>query len=238
MNIIKELLKKTYIYKVYRERKEKEYKARLSAINDAFMKEATDVLRLYSDALLKNDLVFWLDFGTLLGYYRDHDFIKHDFDLDTGAWYKDHEGIKDALEKAGFERVRHYYFQNRAGLEECYKHCDYSTTIDVFYYLKEDDKNFCFSFNPLVSMTKKRHLNKVQKSTARKWTHAEIKPIPAEFKGINVFVPDLTEDYLKSTYGESFMTPIPNFPVEGRPNMTKYTYEEMPACALFSMVYY
>ncbi len=237
MSIIKELLKKTYIYKVYRKRKDKKYKARIRAVNEAFKKEATDVLRLYSDALLKNELVFWLDFGTLLGYYRDHDFIKHDFDLDTATWFENRENVKKALEEAGFERVRHYYLKNGDGTEECYKHRDYSTTIDVFYYLRDGDQTHCFSFNPMVSMTKKRHLNRVQKCKARMWTHGVIDPVLTEFKGIKVYVPDDTESYVACTYGKSFMTPIPNFPVEGRPNLTEFSYKEMPACAYFSQLY-
>lgn len=36
----------------------------------------------------------------------------HDFDFDTSAWFKDHDRIRVALEKAGFERVRHYYLKN------------------------------------------------------------------------------------------------------------------------------
>lgn len=235
--MIKELLKKTILYKIYRNHIDKAYRERITLINDAFKKEAVDVLRLYSDTMLENGLVFWLDYGTLLGYYREHDFIKHDFDLDTSAWYEDHERIKEALENAGFERVRHYYLKNRDGLEECYKHRDYSTTIDVFYYFNEGDKSYCFSFNPLVSMTKKRHLNKLQKSKARKWTFPKITPEAAEFKGIKVYVPKNTDAHLSATYGETFMTPIPNFPFSGRPNMEEYTYEEMPACAFLTVGY-
>ena len=238
MILVKDLLKKNYFYRIYRERKNKEFEEKSRAANEAFKKEALEVLRRYSEALLSNNLVFWLDFGTLLGYYREHDFIKHDFDLDTGTWFENQQHIKDALEKAGFERVRHYYLKNGDGLEESYKHRDYSTTIDVFYYLNEGDKTYCYSFCPLVSMEKKRHLNKVQKSIARKWTHTEIIPVLTEFKGIKVFVPENTEAHIVSTYGEGFMTPIPNFPVKGRPNLTEYTYEEMPACAYLKIGYF
>lgn len=235
--MLKELLKKTFFYKKFKELTEKEHNQKLNAINEAFKKEAIEVLRLYSNAMHSNGLVFWLDYGTLLGYYREHDFIKHDFDLDTSAWFEDHDCIKQALEEAGFERVRHYYLKNRDGLEECYKHKDYITTIDVFYYFNEDNKSYCFSFNPLVSMTKKSHLNKEQPSKVRKWTFNRIVPIPAEFKGVKVYVPENTGAYLASTYGETFMTPIPHFPMAGRPNMTEYSYQELPACAYLKVGY-
>lgn len=236
--MIKELLKKTFLYKMYRSRKDREYRKKITVFNESFKKEAVDVLRLYSEAMTRNGLVFWLDYGTLLGCYRDHDFIKHDFDLDTSAWYEDHERIRTVLEEAGFELVRLYYLKDRDGLEECYKHHDYSTTIDVFYYFNDGDKSYCYSFNPLVSMTKKRHLNRVQKSKARKWTFPRINPVPSVFKGVKVFVPEKTDVHLASTYGDTFMTPIPNFPFSGRPNMTEYTYKELPACAYLKVGYY
>lgn len=235
--MIKELIKRLWLYKVYRTYKDKKHLERKNAINEAFNKEATDVLQLYSDALLSNGLVFWICAGTLLGYYREHDFIKHDFDLDTGAWFEDHERIKEVLEKAGFERIRYYYLTKRDGLEESYKHRDYTTAIDVFYFFNDGDKSYHFSFNPLVSMTKKRHLNKIQPSKARKWTYDHINPIPVEFKGIKVYIPENPGQHLASTYGDTFMTPIPDFPVEGRPNLTEYTYEEMPACAFLKIGY-
>ena len=232
---MKKLLKKTLFYKLYRKHINKRRQELQKKENMAFINEAETVLKHFSDALMSNGILFWLDYGTLLGYYREHDFIKHDFDLDTGAWFTDHDKIKAALENNGFKRIRYYYLKNRNGLEECYRFKDYFTTIDVFYYFNDNDKSYCFSFAPMVSMSKKRHLNKEQPSKVRKWTFNRINPIAAEFKGVKVYVPENTGDYLKSTYGDTFMTPIPNYPLNRRPNMTEYTYDECPACAFFSV---
>lgn len=236
--MIKQLLKRTFVYRWYRSRKENRYQERKKQANEAFNREAVDVLSLFSNALFKEGIEFWLDFGTLLGYYREHDFIPHDYDLDTGAWYKDHEQIKEALEKAGFELVRYYYLNNQDGMEECYKHKNFQTTIDILYFMSDGEKTFCFSFNPLVSMTKKRHLNRPQKSRVRKWSFDRFNISLTEFKGVRVYVPTDTANHLASTYGASFMTPIPDFPVEGRPNMTEYTYAEMPATAYLKIGYF
>ena len=231
--MIKQIFKKTFLYKWYRNWMDERHQMRMKKISDTFKKEALDVLRLFSNALNANNVPFWLSSGTLLGYYREHDFIKHDFDLDTGAWYKDRDKVKAVLEKNGFERVRYYYIQNKDGLEECYKHKDYSTTIDVFYFIEEGEYSFCYSFSPLVSMREKRHLNKVQPSKAIKWTWNAFSIIP----GVPVNVPQDTALFLETLYGKTFMTPIPNFPIKGRPNMTEYTYEEMPACAFVKVGY-
>ncbi len=235
--MIKTILKNTYLYKRYRAYKAEKRERRKNALNEAFKTEAVDVLRLFSDALLSNGLVFWLDYGTLLGYYREHDFIPHDYDLDTGAWFKDHERIRKALEAAGFELVRYYYLRDKDGMEECYKHKKYRTTIDVLYFMTEGDKSFCYSFLPMVAMNKKKNLNKLQPSRARLWTFSIIQPVLSEFKGVKVYVPDNTAQHLASTYGDSFMTPIPDFPVVGRPNMKEFSYEELPACAFLKVGY-
>lgn len=235
--MIKRLLKNTVLYKRYKAYTEEKKERRKIALNEAFKKEAVDVLRLYSDAFLSHGLVFWLDYGTLLGYYREHDFIPHDYDLDTGAWLKDHERIKNVLEKAGFELVRYYYLRDHEGMEESYKHKNYKTTIDILYFMNEGDTSFCYSFAPMVAMNKKKNLNKVQPSRARLWTFSRIKPVLSEFKGVKVYVPDNTEQHLASTYGDSFMIPIPDFPVVGRPNMKEFSYEELPACAFMKVGY-
>ena len=234
---IKQLLKKLFLYKWYKSIQEKHRQERRDRLNEAFKREAEDVLRLYSDAMLGNNLVFWLDYGTLLGYYREHDFIKHDFDLDTSTWFENHERVKEVLEKNGFERVRYYYLEHQDGMEECYKHKDFDTTIDVFYYINDGEESYCYSFSPLVSMKKKRNLNKIQPSKARRWTFPRIHPIMSEFKGIKVYVPCDTASYLETTYGESFMIPIPNLPLKGRPNMTEFDYNDMPACAWLKVGY-
>ena len=235
--MIKSLLRKTFLYKIYKDYKDKKHQERVNLVNNAFKREAVDVLRLYSDALFSKGIVFWLDFGTLLGYYREHDFIKHDYDIDTATWFSNHEKVKIALEQAGFELVRYYEILGRDGIEECYKHRDYATTIDVFYYFEEGNQTYCFSFCPLVPMTKKRHLNKWQKSSTRKWTYNSFELVSSEFKGIKVYVPKDTSSYLEAGYGKNFMTPIPDFPVEGRPNLTEYNYEEMPAKAFLKIGY-
>ena len=42
---------------------------------------------IYSSPLKDYDI--WLDFGTLLGYYRENDFISHDLDMDfVGSIFK------------------------------------------------------------------------------------------------------------------------------------------------------
>ena len=59
-----------------------------------FLSCGNEVLQKAKNALDSENVLFWLDYGTLLGAYREHDFIKHDFDLDIGLWLKDAEIAK------------------------------------------------------------------------------------------------------------------------------------------------
>ena len=43
-----------------------------------------EILNVVYSSDLK-DYNIWLDFGTLLGYYRENDFISHDLDMDFGV---------------------------------------------------------------------------------------------------------------------------------------------------------
>ena len=46
---------------------------------------------IYSSPLKNYDI--WLDFGTLLGYYRENDFISHDLDMDFGIIIPDYQSF-------------------------------------------------------------------------------------------------------------------------------------------------
>jgi hypothetical protein len=46
-----------------------------------------------NEILKKHNVKYWIQDGTLLGYYRDKDFINHDNDLDIGIKWKDFNKI-------------------------------------------------------------------------------------------------------------------------------------------------
>ena len=52
---------------------------------------ACELLENMKQILDKNNILFWLDFGTLLGAYRDKDFISYDCDIDIAILYEDAE---------------------------------------------------------------------------------------------------------------------------------------------------
>ena len=89
-----ELLKKTFLYKWYHKNNLK-HEQELHAIrNKYFLAEGEELLRAFAEAMNGGNIQFWLEFGSLLGYYRENDFIKHDCDIDFGAFLKDRHVIK------------------------------------------------------------------------------------------------------------------------------------------------
>lgn len=80
-----------------------------------------DVLNsVYSSKISNYDV--WLDFGTLLGIYRDKGLIKHDLDMDFGIVIDDYldfqEKEKELLNK-GFQKTRELYY-NKELMEVSY----------------------------------------------------------------------------------------------------------------------
>ncbi len=51
--------------------------------------DALYVMNTMKDVLNKNGIIFYLNFGTLLGAVREHDFISNDMDIDVAIFEKD-----------------------------------------------------------------------------------------------------------------------------------------------------
>ena len=137
-----------------------------------------EILNIVYSSELKNYNI-WLDFGTLLGYYRENDFISHDLDMDFGVQVsslEDFESIEKYLAENGFKRTKEFYFdKDLVELSYSYK----GLNVDFIIYKKEDD--------PFSGLKE------------------------CDFKGMKVKVPDNTQEYLRTLYGEDFETPNTNY---------------------------
>lgn len=229
------LFRKTPLYPLYRAVMERRARARHRRLSAAFRREAVQVLQRFSLALNEAGIPFWLEFGTLLGYYREHDFISHDCDLDTGAFLEDQPRIQAVLEHAGFELVRYYNVKDDGGREECYKHHDMGTTIDIFYFRVEGDVMYCNIFSPLKNMSFRWNLGKPQPFRTIRVNFPLSDMQQVEFKGAQVRIPQNTDAHLRAQYGDNYMTPDPNFGMKDRKNVVYYTYEEKPCEGLLKI---
>jgi glycerol-3-phosphate cytidylyltransferase len=146
----------------------------------------------------KNGTPCWLQDGTLLGYYRENNFISHDLDTDMGMMYKDLriDSLTDAG-KIGFE----WFFIGY--LDECaqivFKRNGIKT--DVFLYYEEKDYIYHSAFaspSPDNNIRIDYHYKKFN-----------LKEVI--FLGHNFLVPSNELEFLLTKYGGGWQTPNSNW---------------------------
>ena len=170
-----------------------------------------DILKaIYQSNLKSYDI--WLDFGTLLGFYREKDLIPHDLDMDFGIIIPDYEAfLKDekVLFEQGFVRTKEFYYNDKL-VEFSYSYK--GLNVDFIVYDKKEDT---ISSDTIFYMT-----NALGNPTRYEVYHYEL-PFTAltecRFKEILVKVPENTREYISHLYGEDFE--IPN---------THYNWKENP----------
>lgn len=246
--ILKDALRKSFIVKLYKKtpfyknklkKKLEKIEVKKKLMSASFNKEAAHVLKKFSDALNAEGITFWLEFGTLLGYYREHDFISHDCDMDTGAYLEDAERVNKVLTRAGFTRCRKFTILDEDGLEECYKHKDYKTTIDVMYFRKKESTKemYCNLFNSVYDMSKESNQKREVPFTVMECYFPIMDFVKADFKGCQVNVPIDCAQHLAYHYGDSFMIPNPNFSGADRLHLVKFDYKDKKGIGVMNQGY-
>lgn len=155
----------------------------------------------YSNQFLREiEADYWVDFGTLLGFYRENDLIPHDIDIDFGCHEKHYQFILDNLDKLPAELTMHDTSSRHKGpkLYMSYKGFD----ADIYFYREEGNQLFS------TEKTNWENYNA---------PHSKDQVFPLndfEIKGIQTQVPYNPEAYLKTIYGSLDKNAIRN-PVTG-----------------------
>jgi len=155
---------------------------------------ALDVLSSAVRALNKGDFPYWLTDGTLLGFYRESNFISHDFDIDLGmpiGAYSD--ALIAEMEHQGFVLKRQLGAIER-GLELTFQKS--GINLDIFFFY--DDAGLIFHSAWLRGLELRYYYRPFKLKTS-------------SFKGVNVRVPENTEDYIVQKYGAGWRTPDMNW---------------------------
>ena len=203
---VKKFIKSTWLYKnIYYPNRVKKIKKIYQEKRDIFIKEGENALRAFVDCMNKNGITYWLEFGSLLGAYRDGDFVPNEIDIDAGAFLKDARTVYEALVKDGFKLVREFHVVGENGLEQTYEY--HGTTVDLMYFFEKGELLWCNGAQFAPTIRKGVLFEHVV--TAHYFKKFECADI--QFLGMNVSVPSNTEEHLIEIYGEGFRVYDPNF---------------------------
>lgn len=205
--IMSDMIKNTKLISEMRVRRQ----ARLDAERKkAFDEYGQECLELIKEVLDKENIEFWLDYGTLLGAMREKDFIAHDLDLDIGIFYSDNiSRIEEALKKVNIKKIREFKLEEKI-VEESYEYK--GMLFDIFYYFHDNEKMWAHSFTFTNCKLEKNHFDDRDESTGfeggiklvNKFRGLE----PIEFKGKEYLAPKDPIGYLIENYGPNYNIPI------------------------------
>lgn len=195
--------------------------------NKAFAKYGLDALREAVMAAEESGGRLFLAFGSLLGAYREKGFIPFDFDLDTGMMAEERtEDLYAAMLRHGFTMVRQYYIKETGRVcEDKFNYKGVSIDIHYFYH-NGNGELFCELCLPHESKPW-REANKTDGFPALVRTLCDSSLSRHDFLGVSVFLPDRTEDWLRTLYGPDFMTPNPKWSMDDHKKRSVISEERM-----------
>ena len=181
------------------------------------------ILRNLHEILETHDVKYFLDFGTLLGLYRDRKLIKDDFDLDISFLMSDTDPsmISKIFIDSGYKKTREFIFKKIVFTQQFKKK---GIKIDIHYYLSDGEllKTYLFFQSKHDQTLSKGVINVSEKSVNMK-----LKFTRFDWKGITFSIPSKTSNYLEILYG-------PNW--KKRIKKNKYRYWESPNSIILNEV--
>lgn len=130
---------------------------------------------------------YWLDFGTLLGYYREQGILPHDIDVDFGVseLYFEKIWTSQHLLPKGFTMYDTTHKHRGPKLFINYKGFD----VDLYFYEDTGDKLASYEVTKYPSEMKPFDKN------------LAFPLIKVDFLGSSTFVPNSSKEYLEHYYG-------------------------------------
>lgn len=148
----------------------------------------------------------WLEFGTLLGAYRDKSFISFDYDIDMGMNYQDYtQEFQEQMCRHGFRKVKCFYLVDeerkiKTMTEVTYKYK--GIAFDLFLTENTEESRYVYVYTTCID-------DRDSMFNVRRYTlPATSEKFKVYINGIECMAPSNPYNYLSSVYGDDFMTPI------------------------------
>lgn len=156
-----------------------------------------DILRELSMFFDENDIHWFIDYGTLLGVFRDNKLIKDDLDIDFGVKADDKTDpneISRMLTQKGFYHRKNKFYRGKIRQQIFFKK---RVKIDIGYYYKYSDMYESYLFYRKINESFNQYLVAVK-------TIKDLDTKYITWKEINLCIPKLTNKYLYLKYGNSW----------------------------------
>lgn len=211
--IIKNILKNIHLYKLAKKVSEYKHGIIERIRNKKLKKNGLKAMIKTRNTLNRLGIVFWLEFGTLLGAVRDSNFIKGDTDIDLGIFMEDRPNdFEKILLGEGFEKKYHFILGDKI-IEERY--CYGGVGIDFSYFERKNSKIYTHVFFKNSKKTK----NNKELFDVVKYTYDKFDKVKEfKFKGELFYIPENAEILLEQKYGKNWKIPEDNWDFLRAPN--------------------
>lgn len=168
-------------------------------------------------ALKNYGIVYFVDFGTLLGIIREHNFISWDLDIDYGIMISsdfDWNLFEAHMNESGFLKIRQFKYAEKIR-EQTYK----KGTVSIDFLAHNNDKKNSYVFGFFRKEGFIYHSSNEFHVRVGKFAKI-VQTKKVIFLGIEVTVPENAEEYLESIYSANWRIPDPDWSEETNPNRT------------------
>lgn len=192
-------LKIRFISKIY---KKLVFKRKRKLIKKSGLKLIVTLQKLFDEY---SSIIFFVDFGTLLGFVREGGFINHDLDIDFGVINdtSNHSAnIVGILTKIGVKHIKDYIFMgNIVEQSFIYK----KIKFDICYYNQSSLNSVCYLFYTDPNSKEKYEDNKMNVVQLSYSKIEGLRKLKVKDEFINV--PLNTESLLEEKYGKNWKIP-------------------------------
>lgn len=179
----------------------------ISQRNKKLQTYGLEILNILSSVSKEESKMLWIDYGTLLGAYREHSFISHDYDIDCGMYASDYSmDFENELLDKGLKKQRVLYTKDINSGKNILTEVTFvykGLLIDIFLYFVQDNKMFGYGYRQTV--------NKKEFKVLKSYLPKVIKLSELPIDGNLYPSPQNADEILKTVYGSKFMTPIKDF---------------------------